>query len=76
MSGEPIGTIEWDGKALIGWITINGVRTRVRADMATIHRYAPGFNDALTWEIKAHAAEIFEKMKPFFLAAERNFELS
>ena len=76
MSGEPIGTVEWDGNALIGWITINGVRTRARADMATIHRYAPGFNDALTWEVKAHGAEIFEKMKPFFLAAERNFELS
>lgn len=66
MSGEQIGTAEWDGKVLTGWIIINGVPTRVTADRDAIHRYARGFSDALTWEIKAHAAEILEKMKPFF----------
>lgn len=68
MSGEDIRSVEWDGSALIGWITINGVPARVIADRDTIHRHAPGFNDALGWEIENHAAEIFEKMKPFFLA--------
>jgi hypothetical protein len=69
MSDEQIRAVEWNGNTLIGWITINGVPTRVTADKDTIHRYAPGFNDALTWEIKGHAAEIFQKLKPFFLAA-------
>jgi hypothetical protein len=67
MSNEQISAVEWDGNALTGWITINGVPTRVTADRDTIHRYAPGFNDALTWEIKRHADEIFRKLKPFFL---------
>jgi hypothetical protein len=71
MSDEHIGPAKWDGAALTGWITINGVPTRVTADRDTIHRHAPGFDDALTWEIKAHATEILEKMKPFFLATER-----
>ena len=69
MPDEQIRAVEWDGNALIGWITINGVPTRVTADTGTIHRHAPGFNDALTWEIKKHAAEIFQKLKPFFLTA-------
>jgi hypothetical protein len=74
MTGEQMSAAEWDGSALIGWITINGVPTRVTADRDMIHRYAPGFSDALTWEIKAHATEILEKMKPFFLATERSSE--
>ena len=73
MSGEKIGVAEWNGLALTGWITIDGVPTRVTADRDTIHRYAPGYDDALTWEIKAHATEILEKMKPFFLKTERRF---
>jgi hypothetical protein len=76
MSSEKIGTAEWDGNVLAGWITINGVPTRVTADRDAIHRYAPGFGDALTWEIKAHPAEILEKMKPFFLGTERSTERS
>ena len=68
MTVEQIGTVEWDGNALVGWITIDGVPTKVTADRDTIHRHAPGFNDALTWEIRSHAAEILEKMKPFFRA--------
>jgi hypothetical protein len=68
MAAEQIGPVEWDGNALIGWITINGVPTKVTADRDTIHRHAPGFDDALSWEIKSHATEIFEKMKPFFRA--------
>ncbi len=68
MSNHQIDAVEWDGSALTGWITINGVQTRVTADRETIHRHASGFNDALTWEIKGHAAEIFQKLKPFFLA--------
>jgi hypothetical protein len=74
MSDEQIGMVEWDGNTLIGWITINGVPTRVAADRDTIHRHARGFDDALDREIKAHAIEIFEKMKTFFRAtyAKRN----
>jgi hypothetical protein len=58
--------IEWDGNKLSGWIMINGVATRVSADRDTIHAHAPGFNDALNWEISRHRAEIFEKLGPFF----------
>jgi len=68
MSDDQIRAVEWDGDALIGWIMINGVPTRVAADRDAIHRHAPGFDDALTWEIKRHAPEIFQKLKPFFLA--------
>jgi hypothetical protein len=66
MTVEQIGTVEWDGHALVGWIMIDGVPTKVTADKDTIHRHAPGFDDALTWEIRSHAAEILDKMKPFF----------
>jgi hypothetical protein len=68
MSDEQIGMVDWDGDALSGWITINGEPTRVTADRDTIHRHAPGFNDALDREIKGHAIEIFEKMEAFFRA--------
>jgi hypothetical protein len=71
MAVEQIGTVEWDGNALVGWIMIDGVPTKVTADRDTIHRHAPGFNDALTWEIRSHAAEILEKMKPFFRATSK-----
>lgn len=57
-------SIEWDGGALIGWVTIDGAPTKVRADRDTIHRYAAGFNDAVTWEIERHRAIIFEKLVP------------
>ena len=67
MSQDPNNTVEWDGKALIGWITINGALVRVRADREMIHRKASGFNDALGWEIERHRVEIFEKLKPFLL---------
>ncbi len=68
MTDTQIGPIEWDGNSLTGWITINGVPTKFAADRETIHRHAPGFNDALTWEIKRHPEEIFERLLPFFLA--------
>jgi hypothetical protein len=45
---------------------INGIPTKVSADRDTIHTHAPGFNDALTWEINRHRVEIFEKLVPFF----------
>jgi hypothetical protein len=63
-----IGLVKWDGNAIVGWIMIDGVPTKVTADRDTIHRHAPGFDDALTWEIRNHAAEILDKMKPFFRA--------
>lgn len=58
--------VEWDGEALFGWVTVNGVPTKVRATREIIHRYASGFNDAVTWEIERHRAEIFQKLTPFF----------
>jgi hypothetical protein len=68
MTDNRIGPIEWDGNALVGWISIDGVRKRVVVDRHTIHRHAPGFSDALTWEIKRHSKEIFEKLMPFLLS--------
>jgi hypothetical protein len=66
MSVDRTNSIEWDGNELSGWIVINGTPTKVSADRDRIHAHAPGFNDALTWEIDRHRAEIFEKLAPFF----------
>jgi hypothetical protein len=66
MSIDYTQTIEWNGKALSGWVIVNGASTKVSADRETIHAHAPGFNDALTWEIDRHRAEIFEKLLPYF----------
>jgi len=71
MLDDQIREVEWDGNALVGMIMINGVPTKVAADRDTIHRHAPGFDDALTWEIKGHAPEIFRRLMPFFLATYR-----
>jgi hypothetical protein len=68
MSLDRTQTVEWDGNVLTGWVTINGIPTRMSADRDTIHREARGFNDALTWEIDRHRVEIFEKLMPFFRA--------
>ena len=67
MSVECSRTVEWDGEALVGWVTINGVPTKVKADREIIHRHAPGFNDAITWEIERHRVTIFEKLTPFLV---------
>jgi hypothetical protein len=66
MSIDYTQTIEWNGKALTGWVIVNGAPTKVSADRETIHAHVPGFNDALTWEIDRHRAEIFEKLLPYF----------
>jgi hypothetical protein len=66
MSVDRTNSIQWDGNELSGWIVINGNHTKVSADRDTIHAHAPGFNDALTWEISRHRVEIFEKLAPFF----------
>ena len=68
MSVERAKTIEWDGNVLSGWITIEGKPTKFSADRETIHQHAPGWNDALTWEIDRHREEIFDKLMPFFKA--------
>lgn len=60
-------SVEWDGQFIIGWITIDGVLIKVKVDRETIHRYATGFNDAVTWEIERHRAVIFEKLIPFLI---------
>lgn len=56
--------VAWDGEALVGWITVDGLPTKVTADREMIHRYAAGFNDAVTWEIERYRVEIFEKLSP------------
>ena len=66
MSTDRAQTVEWDGKVLTGWVVINGVPKKVSATRDTIHAHAPGFNDALTWEIARHRSEIFEKLRPHF----------
>ncbi len=49
--------VEWNGNILNGWVKIGGIPTKVTADRATIHRHAPGFNDAVTWEIERHRSK-------------------
>jgi hypothetical protein len=66
MSIERAKAIEWDGKILTGWITVDGKPVKVSADRETIHQQAPGWNDALSWEIERHREEIFDKLTPFF----------
>jgi hypothetical protein len=66
MSSDANKIVQWDGKVLTGWILIDGEQKKVAADRNTIHQHASGFNDALTWEIDRHRAEIFEKLKPHF----------
>ena len=68
MSVERAKTVEWDGNALSGWITIEGRPVKVSADRETIHQHAPGWNDALTWEIQRFREEIFDKLLPYFIA--------
>jgi hypothetical protein len=59
--------VEWDGDALVGWVSIGGAATKVRVDRETIHCHAAGFNDAVTWEIERHRVEIFEKLMPLLV---------
>ena len=59
--------VEWDGQALIGWVSIDGAVTMVRADRETIHSHAAGFNDAVSWEIERHRVEIFQKVAPHLI---------
>ena len=44
MSIDYTQTIEWNGKALSGWVIVNGAPTKVSVDRETIHAHAPGFN--------------------------------
>jgi hypothetical protein len=68
MSVDRDRAIVWDGNLLSGWITVEGRPVKVSANRETIHRHAPGWNDALTWEIERHREEIFNKLAPFFRA--------
>jgi hypothetical protein len=43
--------------------------TKVRVRRQIIHSHAPSFNDALTWEIERHRAEIFEKAHSLSVAS-------
>jgi hypothetical protein len=66
MSIDRSVTVQWDGKVLTGWISIDGEKKKVAADRDIIHQHAAGFNDALTWEIERHRVEIFERLMPYF----------
>jgi hypothetical protein len=66
-------TIEWDGKALSGWVILDGMPTKIAADRETIHAYALGFSDALAREIDRNRDEIFRKLLPFFQQQGRDF---
>ena len=59
-----VGAIEWDGEALVGTVTVDGKLTSVRFGREAIHQRAPGFNDALDWEIERHRIEIVQKLIP------------
>jgi hypothetical protein len=60
-------TVDWDAdeEALVGWLWIDGKRTRLCATVDTIHQHAAGFDDAVIYEIEKHRQEIFEKLVPF-----------
>jgi hypothetical protein len=58
----------WTGDNLVGWLSIDGALTKVTASRDAIHRHAPGYNDAISWELERFSADIFEKLKPYFLA--------
>ena len=70
MSVERSKAVEWDGETLIGWLTINGTPTKVKANREMIYQH--GFNDAVTWEIERHRVEIFEKLTPFLIGVGGN----
>ena len=72
MSVERSKAVEWDGETLIGWLTINGTPTKVKANREMIYQHARGFNDAVTWEIERHRVEIFEKLTPFLIGVGGN----
>ena len=69
MIGADTTAVEWDGEALVGWVTIDGRPTKVRATRDMIHNHATGFNDAITWEIEKYRAQIFEKLTPLLIKA-------
>jgi hypothetical protein len=52
---------------LVGWLSIGGKRSRVGATVDIIRQHAAGFNAAVTYEIKRHKQEMFEKLLPCFL---------
>lgn len=68
MPVDQIRPATWDGLKLVGWLSIAGKTVELSADLDTIHRHAPGFNNALTWEVKRHAVVIFDKLRPYFLS--------
>jgi hypothetical protein len=69
LTGAENAIVDWDGQALVGWVTIDGRLTKVRATRDMIHSHATGFNDAITWEIVRYRAEIFEKLTPLLVKA-------
>jgi hypothetical protein len=69
MSGDCYA-IEWNGAALIGWVTIDGAPVKVSADRDMIHDKVAGFNDAVDWEIGRHRGEIFGKLRPILIEME------
>lgn len=74
MSLKLTKSIEWDGRVLTGWITIDGKTVKVSAARQIIHQYAFGWSDAVTWEIERHREEIFNKLLPFFKAQQERIK--
>ncbi len=66
MAEERFGSVAWDGRALTGWVDVDGIKTPVSVDLDAIQMHAPGWNDVLTREVRIHAEEIFEKLLPYF----------
>lgn len=69
-NGREIKSVHWDGQVLSGLVAIGGKLTEFTATQDFIHRHAPGFNDAVHWEIERHRLEIFEKLLPVLVAKE------
>ena len=58
----------WNGTHVVGRIKLNGIERGVAVDRDTVHRHAPGYSDAITWELDRFAQEILEKLTPYFEA--------
>jgi len=61
----------WNGNSIVGRLMLNGVETEVAADRETVHRHAPGYSDAITWELERFAEDILDRLKPYFEALEK-----
>lgn len=59
--------IDWNGRALTRWATVDGRRIQFFLQREMIHD-TPIYNDLIEREIKRYRFEIFDRLKPRLLA--------